>query len=201
MQVCGSCSAASEPLLPPKRRHNARTAACALLEASVAVGGSYGFNWIFHNPFCGVIFRCGCTWPWAGGWSNCNVHNASGPKCPWCNVRNTSLAWLAWAITTETTVALMVAAYAAVWLAQLRPVRRRSLETVAVMAASGTLQQPSRSLRPWWPSLRVRAARAAAAIAAFLLAGFALGLAFYRGTDYPCFLWIVDDATRCGGKA
>ena len=76
----------------------------------------------------------------------------------------------------------------------LAPVRREQ-------AASGTLQQPSRSLRPWWPSLRVRAARAAAAIAAFLLAGFALGLAFYRGTDYPCFLWIVDDATRCGGKA
>ena len=79
---------------------------------------------------------------------------------------------------------------------RLAPVRREQ----ALMAASGTLQQPSRSLRPWW-SLRVRAARAAAAIAAFLLAGLGLGLAFYRGTDYPCFLWIVDDATRCGGKA
>ena len=22
-----------------------------------------------------LIFQCGCTWPWAGGSSNCNIHN------------------------------------------------------------------------------------------------------------------------------
>jgi hypothetical protein len=49
------------------------------------------YDWLFHNPFCGLMFRCGCTWNWAGpwgagGWSNCNVHHRHGPQCPWCSV-------------------------------------------------------------------------------------------------------------------
>ena len=31
------------------------------------------FEYVFHNPMCGVVFQCGCTFPWAGGWINCNV--------------------------------------------------------------------------------------------------------------------------------
>ena len=72
-----------------------------LIQAAAAGYGSKLFNWVFHNPYCGLLFRCGCTWPWAGGGDNYNFHNPTGPKCPWCNVKNTSLAWLAPAISTE----------------------------------------------------------------------------------------------------
>jgi len=34
---------------------------------------SYAFDWVFHNPYCGLLFRCGCTWNWAGGYGPCNV--------------------------------------------------------------------------------------------------------------------------------
>lgn len=35
-------------------------------------------------PLCGVLHRCGCEAPWAGGQTRCNVRNAQGPHCPWC---------------------------------------------------------------------------------------------------------------------
>jgi hypothetical protein len=28
--------------------------------------------------YCDFIFRCGCTWAWAGGVSKCNIHNPDG---------------------------------------------------------------------------------------------------------------------------
>ncbi len=33
---------------------------------------------------CGLIYNCGCTSLWAGGSALCNVHDATGPHCPWC---------------------------------------------------------------------------------------------------------------------
>ena len=45
---------------------------------------SYAFMKVFHDPFCGFTLGCGCSWTWAGGWANCNVHNKDGPRCPWC---------------------------------------------------------------------------------------------------------------------
>jgi hypothetical protein len=42
----------------------------------------YGFNWLFHNKYCGFLFQCGCTWQFTNGWRDCNVHNKTGPKCP-----------------------------------------------------------------------------------------------------------------------
>ena len=50
-------------------------------------------------------------------------------------------------------------------------------------------------------SRRQVAARCLTPLLVFLLLGFAMGLTFYLGTDYPCFLWIYDDATECGWKA
>ena len=75
--------------------------------AVAAVGGAcQAFQVLFHNAFCGWAFRCGCVWPWAGGWDCCNVHNATGPKCPWCLARE-SVSW-----TTDCLVlALMVIAH------------------------------------------------------------------------------------------
>jgi hypothetical protein len=39
---------------------------------------------ILFYDMCALIFDCGCTAFWAGGAELCNVHHASGPRCPWC---------------------------------------------------------------------------------------------------------------------
>src|SRR5947209_7550380 len=36
-------------------------------------------------PMCGLMFRCGCTV--TAGERHCNIHNAAGPHCPWCEGR------------------------------------------------------------------------------------------------------------------
>ena len=46
---------------------------------------SYGLDHIFHNPLCGLLFQCGCTWEWSGGVKPCNIYNKEGPHCPWCS--------------------------------------------------------------------------------------------------------------------
>jgi len=39
----------------------------------------------FLTPYCGFLFDCGCTWPWAGLDVDCNNHNPDAlHKCPWC---------------------------------------------------------------------------------------------------------------------
>ena len=63
-----------------------------LAESTVAVIIYYAFQYIIHNPTCNFLFKCGCTWTWAGGWNHCNIWNSSGPKCPWCMSR----AYISW---------------------------------------------------------------------------------------------------------
>ena len=63
------------------------------LETGLAGTYCYYFQFIIHNTFCDFIFNCHCTWTWAGGWEDCNVHNTEGkPKCPWCMARQ-SVEW------------------------------------------------------------------------------------------------------------
>ena len=85
----------------------------------------------------GLLFQCSCTWNWlaCGGWCPCNVHNDSKPWCPWCRAPQASLfisgelvnfssltpfsilalqdhpRW-AWTVSTQATVAMMLAAWA-----------------------------------------------------------------------------------------
>jgi hypothetical protein len=40
---------------------------------------------LFMAPFCGVIFKCGCSWLWTTAATQCNVHHSSPPHCPWCS--------------------------------------------------------------------------------------------------------------------
>jgi hypothetical protein len=35
-------------------------------------------------PLCDVLHRCGCRGAFRGGRTHCNVHQAVGPRCPWC---------------------------------------------------------------------------------------------------------------------
>lgn len=62
------------------------------LEVTVVAAMCQFFQCLIHNQFCNVLFRCGCTWDWNGGWVRCNVHNMNGPKCPWC-VSREYLSW------------------------------------------------------------------------------------------------------------
>ncbi len=40
---------------------------------------------IILTPFCGFLFDCGCTWPWSGLESHCNIHDPLAEhQCPWC---------------------------------------------------------------------------------------------------------------------
>mmetsp|Transcript_67006 Transcript_67006/g.157216 ORF Transcript_67006/g.157216 Transcript_67006/m.157216 type:complete len:238 (-) Transcript_67006:34-747(-) len=67
----------------------------ALKDGSLLVAAAFAaetFQQVVHNKFCSLLFRCNCTWEWAGGWDNCNVHNATGPRCPWC-VARASISW------------------------------------------------------------------------------------------------------------
>ena len=37
------------------------------------------------TPLCGLLFDCGCTWPWSGLESHCNIHDEQAVhQCPWC---------------------------------------------------------------------------------------------------------------------
>jgi hypothetical protein len=40
---------------------------------------------IVVTPLCGLLFDCGCTWPWAGLADHCNIHDKDAiHRCPWC---------------------------------------------------------------------------------------------------------------------
>ena len=37
------------------------------------------------TPLCGLIFLCGCNWPWSGLDARCNFYRADAEhQCPWC---------------------------------------------------------------------------------------------------------------------
>lgn len=73
----------------PEERRNKRM--WTSVEVFTACCFQYSFQYIIHNPTCNVLFRCGCTWEWNGGWKNCNIWD-DGPKCPWCMSR----AYVSW---------------------------------------------------------------------------------------------------------
>ncbi len=40
---------------------------------------------IIITPLCGLLFQCGCDWPWLGLDSNCNFYKLNEQyPCPWC---------------------------------------------------------------------------------------------------------------------
>lgn len=59
-----------------RRRAQAVAIAWATLPLLVAL-----LAWL---PLCAVLHRCGCEPAWLSGMEHCNVHHASGPRCPWC---------------------------------------------------------------------------------------------------------------------
>jgi hypothetical protein len=46
------------------------------------------FALIAITPLCGLMFDCGCDWPWNGLHHHCNVFDPHAKlKCPWCDSR------------------------------------------------------------------------------------------------------------------
>jgi hypothetical protein len=40
---------------------------------------------IIVTPLCGLLFQCGCDWPWSGLDTRCNFYKpATEHPCPWC---------------------------------------------------------------------------------------------------------------------
>lgn len=101
---CMQCSGVQDGDDAPLRR---RKYCLTITEASVAVTFCFWFEQIVHNKFCDFLFKCNCTWTWAGGWDDCNVWNQVGaPRCPWCTAR-ANVSWT----TDYLLFALMVIAY------------------------------------------------------------------------------------------
>ncbi len=171
-----------------------------LLEAPLALTAIYITNYALHNKLCDAIFHCNCTYPWDGADRYCNVHHTTGPKCPWCNVRHTNLAHLEWAISDTFTVTMMAMAYLVAYTFQKRPASPSAAaaseaylltkEPYTILFASGASSSQARLL----------AGRVMAALLTFVALGLAMGFIFYAFSEpiYPCFLFIVDNATECG---
>ena len=148
------------------------------------------FDWVFHNPFCNALFRCGCTWNWDGGWARCNVHNTTGPRCPWCAATDPFALFV---INDWTVVAIMVC----VWLfVARRPLLAcvfnrpppdalpyALLPSHRPAAVPRTTRRCGRTpiLLPLW-------ARLLSPAAAFTVYNFCVGLVFFLASDYPYFV-------------
>ena len=70
---------------------------------------SWGWAHLWVLPLCGLLFRCGCTWVWAGGISHCNIYDAALPDCPGC----TAPARAAWIPFRGQIIVMTLAALAA----------------------------------------------------------------------------------------
>ena len=56
-----------------------------IAEGKKAVAAVVSAAAIAVTPYCGALFGCGCTWPWAGLDRHCNIHDPAAPfHCPWC---------------------------------------------------------------------------------------------------------------------
>lgn len=156
MDFCHTCAGITPQDPVPER--TAKAVRCGI-EVSCAITCCYWFERIIHNKFCNWIFRCNCTWTWAGGWKDCNVHNTTGlPKCPWCTARS-NVSW--------TTDSLLFVLMALTFLACLyfRPVPVSRLDKVANVTL-----------------------RWAAPVIVYFLAGTFVGWLFKVTGSYPTFI-------------
>jgi hypothetical protein len=61
-----------------------------LLAKKTGISTTEGFSTVLISliiltPYCGFLFDCGCTWPWRGLESHCNIHDPLAEhQCPWC---------------------------------------------------------------------------------------------------------------------
>ena len=96
-----------------------------------AVGATVIIGLIVITPFCGLLFDCGCSWPWAGLESNCNFHKAGAAhRCPWCEYPVVGLGSTLLAVFSGVLAALL-------GLGRNGQIAMRTLEGVAVFLIVG----------------------------------------------------------------
>ena len=173
------------------------------------------FSWIFHNKLCNFLFRCGCTWNWAGSWDryvnafsislrsssirnssscSCNVHNARGPRCPWCATpsgeyllaakcfTNHNCCTVIWplAITLSISCSFPFPDYPNfLWAADGK------LFTLAMVGAAAMAMRYFRIKNVMLRLLCL----ASCSILTWVFLGMLSALAFWQLTDYPYFMW------------
>jgi hypothetical protein len=98
-----------------------------------AAGATVIIDLIAITPFCGLLFDCGCSWPWTGLESSCNFHKeGTAYHCPWCEYPVAGLGSTLLAVCSGVLVALL-------GLGREGQVATRTLEGVAVFLIAGIL--------------------------------------------------------------
>uniref|UniRef100_A0A7S3LV12 Uncharacterized protein n=1 Tax=Palpitomonas bilix TaxID=652834 RepID=A0A7S3LV12_9EUKA len=78
------------PDLPTTQSRKEKVSPSLIFLFYIALSCGIGYGWgcllffLFENVYCDILFCCGCTWDWDGGWDHCNVHVPGLPHCPWC---------------------------------------------------------------------------------------------------------------------
>lgn len=67
------------------KKHDQKRYTILFIEFLVITFLSGCLLWIFSMPYCGFVFKCGCTWRLAGGAEECNAFQPDSiDKCPVC---------------------------------------------------------------------------------------------------------------------
>lgn len=62
---------------------------------------------IIVTPLCGLLFQCGCNWPWSGLDAGCNYYKPDADyQCPWCASMITGLFSTGLSITSGVLTAM-----------------------------------------------------------------------------------------------
>jgi hypothetical protein len=83
---------------------------------------------IIVTPLCGLIFQCGCDWPWSGLDTRCNFYKpGTDHQCPWCASMLTGIISTGLAITSGVLTAMAPSFPLVVY----RPENEAALRTLA----------------------------------------------------------------------
>lgn len=152
--------------------------------------------WIFSLPYCGFIFKCGCTWRWNGGANECNAFQHDDiDKCPVCIAPRIVIG-----ASHIITIAIMVASYfGSKYIAQRysSKIFQRKEETSFAeesseddLLASYSFTYEKKSAK--WEWLKKFAFVVSAGITlvfTFIVVVFVIYLLFFIASDYPTFIF------------
>lgn len=141
-----------------------------MAEGAFVVAGCGVFEWVFENPMCSAMFGCGCTFPWAGGWDNCNVHNPTGPRCPWCIAKGLGRV----IVDERLVVTLMVLGWAAMAALGAKKMHDRGAERSTGFSRVSAVWIAARLLVP---------------LLIFTLHALVTSFIMAREAGYPTWLW------------
>jgi hypothetical protein len=106
---------------------------------------------IIVTPLCGLLFQCGCDWPWSGLDAGCNYYKPGADhQCPWCASKITGISSTGLAIIGG----VLTAMAPSLPLAVVRPVNEvaaRTLLGLAVFVLAAILSAGAAALWQSYP--------------------------------------------------